>query len=148
MDKNPALLYKTFVVGVIVLFIGIGIQPTIANESNIHNEIKEDIGEIEKSDDYEELITIIKGWGDLNWMTRRGFFRGEALLICRYQYGLINLSGYRRSESGIEYYNELIEKGLVYANRLICYYVDYSIFMRDPRIVGIAIGNIVWEEYE
>ena len=35
MDRNPDLLYKTLVVGVIVLFIGVGIQPAFADVSNI-----------------------------------------------------------------------------------------------------------------
>ncbi len=33
MDRNPVLLYKTLVVGVIVLFIGVGIQPVFAEIS-------------------------------------------------------------------------------------------------------------------
>lgn len=33
MDKKPALLYKTLVAGVIVLFIGVGIQPAFALEN-------------------------------------------------------------------------------------------------------------------
>jgi hypothetical protein len=148
MSRNPDLLYKMLVVGVFFLFIGIGIYPTTANEVYKHKETKEDVNEIGKSDDCEEVITFINGWVDLNWIKRRGFFRGEALLICRSQSGLINLSGYRRSENGFEYYNELIEKGLVYAYHLFCYYIDYSYFMRDPKIVGIAIGNIIIEEYE
>ncbi|UCF49034.1 MAG: hypothetical protein JSU91_04610 [Thermoplasmatales archaeon] len=35
MDRNPAMLYKTLVVGVIVIFIGVGIQPAVAELSNI-----------------------------------------------------------------------------------------------------------------
>ena len=42
MDKHPALLYKTLVVGVIVLFIGIGIQPAFAI-----SELEQEIGDIE-----------------------------------------------------------------------------------------------------
>jgi hypothetical protein len=34
LDRNPAWLYKTFVAGVIVLFIGVGIQPAIANNDD------------------------------------------------------------------------------------------------------------------
>ena len=30
MDRNPAVLYKGLVVGVIVLFIGLGVQPAFA----------------------------------------------------------------------------------------------------------------------
>jgi parallel beta-helix repeat protein len=35
MDRNPAVLYKTLVVGVIILFIGLGVQPTIAIDNPI-----------------------------------------------------------------------------------------------------------------
>jgi len=34
MDKHPALLYKGLVVCVIVLFVGVGVQPAVANVSN------------------------------------------------------------------------------------------------------------------
>jgi parallel beta-helix repeat protein len=34
LDRNPAWLYKTLVVGVIVLFIGIGVQPAYADKIN------------------------------------------------------------------------------------------------------------------
>jgi len=37
LDRNPALLYKILVVGVIVIFIGIGIQPAFAFTPNISN---------------------------------------------------------------------------------------------------------------
>lgn len=33
MDKHPAIMYKVLVVGVIVLFIGIGVQPSVAVKS-------------------------------------------------------------------------------------------------------------------
>ena len=132
------------IIVVILLFIGVAVQPSIIADDEPRDSPKE----IQEYDDYEEVITFIEGYGELNWIKRRGFFRGEASLICHYQSGSINLSGYRRSESGIEYYNELIEKGLVYVYRLICCYADYSYFWLDPRIVGIAIGNIEWVEYE
>jgi hypothetical protein len=48
----------------------------------------------------------------------------------------------------VEYFNESIDKGLIYTYHLICSYVDYSNGLIDPSIVGIAIGNIIWEEYD
>jgi hypothetical protein len=33
--KSPAVLYKTLIVGIIVLLIGVGIQPAFANNVNI-----------------------------------------------------------------------------------------------------------------
>jgi hypothetical protein len=39
MDRNPVVLYKTLVVGIIVLLLGIGIQPAIAvNHNATHTE--------------------------------------------------------------------------------------------------------------
>jgi len=32
MDRNPACLYKTLTVGVIVLFIMVGVQPAFADD--------------------------------------------------------------------------------------------------------------------
>ena len=44
MDRNP-LLYKSLVVGVIVLFISVGIQPAIANVSvNKTSDFTDDCG--------------------------------------------------------------------------------------------------------
>jgi len=37
MVKIPVVLYKILVIGVIILFIGIGIQPAISNEVSISN---------------------------------------------------------------------------------------------------------------
>ena len=39
MDRNPALLYKTLVVGVIVLFIGMSFTPIINGNKWINNSI-------------------------------------------------------------------------------------------------------------
>jgi hypothetical protein len=125
------------------LFIGVAVQPSIIADNEPRNISKE----IQEYDDYEEVITFIEGYGELNWIKRRGYFRGEVNMICNKQSGFINLSGYRRSESGIQYYNEFIEKGLVYAYRFIGYYNGYWFGWFDPRILGIAIGNIEWVEY-
>jgi PKD repeat protein len=40
MKKNPALLYKTLVVGVIVLFIGVGMQPAFVVDTDIESAYK------------------------------------------------------------------------------------------------------------
>ena len=74
MSKNP-VLYKTLVVGVIVLFIGIGIQPAIAIIE------PENTDESRVSDDYQEIITFIYGIGTINWIKRRGIFRGEIIQL-------------------------------------------------------------------
>ena len=52
MKGNP-VLYKTLVVGVIVLFVGVGIQPAIANDIAIFDE---------KSKKYENNSKIKNFW--------------------------------------------------------------------------------------
>ena len=42
MFRNPVLLYKTLVVGVIVLFVGVGIQPAFAVETNTNIKLHEE----------------------------------------------------------------------------------------------------------
>lgn len=144
------IIKKILSIGIIILFFSstfLSVTSAIINDTDYIDNETSDKYKIRSSNNYEEIITFVKGWVDLNWIERRGFFRGEAMLICRYKSGFINLSGYRRSENGVEYFNESIEKGLIYVYHLICSYVDYSYGFVDPRIVGIAIGNIIWEEY-
>ncbi len=83
----------------------------------------------------------------MNWIERRGLFHGTVFIICSEKSGLIKLSGYRKTENGKEYFNELMEKGLVYANCFIGYSNGYWIGLFDPELIGIAIGNIDWVEY-
>ena len=94
MNKN------FLVVGITTLFLGIALSPVISavnNDTDDMDDKSSGNSEIGTSEYYDEIITFIKGGGDLNWIERRGLFRGEVLLICCYQSGLINLSGYRRS---------------------------------------------------
>lgn len=142
---------KILITLIIILLLSTPFLPVILavdNYTDYELNKSRDSCKIVTSENYQEIITFIKGRVILNWIERRGYFHGEAFLICRYQSGLIYLSGYRRTENGIEYYNESIEKGLIYINRLICNYIDYSNGMIDPKITGIAIGNIDWREYE
>ncbi len=41
-----------------------------------------------------------------------------------------------------------MEIGLIYSNYFIGYSNGYSLGWLDPDLVGIAIGNIDWVEYE
>ncbi len=139
MDRNPVCLYKTLVVGVIVLFIGLGVQPAFANDSNISK----------KTDDYQEIITFIFGYGKMNWINRRGIFRGE---VETYQERIVVLSlrGLKLSDGGVEKYN-ITEVGYVYAPRFIGFSVMNHIFPVDPpyySTIGVAFGNIEWELIE
>jgi hypothetical protein len=138
-------LVKTLALGIVVLFIGVVIAPCISavnKERDKNNKLK-DSTEIKITDDYEEIITFIKGYAVINWIERRGLFRGEVNLTWDdFSYGFINLSGFRRSANGIEYYNKLVEVGFVYAYRFIRLYTPNP-FMY-PIVNGIAIGNIEW----
>ena len=61
MDRNPALLYKTVVVGVILLFLGIGIQPAIAIV-----ELKEEIIDVKPKDFLFQTIIDLINNPDIN----------------------------------------------------------------------------------
>ena len=141
------MIKKILAISLIILFFAVTVLPVITAvdyvEDNIENESRIN-SKIGTPDNYEEIITFIQGWADLNWMERRGYFRGEVILTWYRAYGYINLSGYRRSGSGIEYYNELILEDFVYVYNFIGYSSDYSYFMISPRVVGIAIGNLEW----
>ena len=145
--KNEWLI-KTLALGIVVLFIGVVTAPCISavdKERDENNKIK-DSNEIKITDNYEEIITFIIGFAKINWIERRGLFRGEVNLTSNgYSRGYTNLSGFRRSESGIEYYNELVvlnETDFVYAYRFIGLNTP-NIFMEPPPVVkGIAFGNV------
>ena len=140
-------LVKTLALGIVVLFVGVVFQPGISavdKETNEYDELK-DSNEIKITDDYEEIITFIKGWAWINWIERRGLFRGEVNLTWgNYQWGFINLSGFRRSESGIQYYNELVGVEFVYAYHFVGFSTRYVFPEFAPRVIGIAFGNIEW----
>ena len=138
MSRNP-LLYKSLVVGVIVLFIGVGVQQVFAYELYVDKEAKENIEEYRTVDDYEEIITWVIASAHYDWIERKGIFRGSIVLTtCDWTTGT-NLFGLRRSNGKIEFYRE--------------HFLDYVFIPRyigltETRnfiiITGIAIGNIEW----
>jgi len=131
MDKTPVWLYKILVVGVIVFFIGVGIQPVFANDVYCYKETKENIGEVRASDDYQEIITFIFGYGKINWIERRGIFRGEVET---------------NQEIRMEKYN-ITEVGYIYAPRFIGFSAS-TILIDVYSTIGLAFGNIEWELIE
>ena len=134
-------------VGIILLFIGIAVQPSIAICDTYTNDVDNELeGKSENGthDEYKEIITFIKGFAELNWIKRRGYFRGEVNITWDTRPGRINLFGFRRSDSGIEYYNELITEGFVYINYFIGFSSGISFPEFAPGILGIALGNIDW----
>ena len=147
MNKFGILFTKTLVIEIIILFIVSIINPVIiANENDTNIDfLSYNSKKIESSDDYTEIITFISGNAEINWIERRGFFRGEVNLAWDdYQFGLVNLSGFRKSESGIEYYNKLILEGFVYAYNFIGFSSGISFPEFAPKVLGIALGNIEW----
>jgi hypothetical protein len=134
MDKKPAVFYKTLVVGVIVLFIGIGVQPAFANDTNIRK----------KTYDYQEIFTFIFGYGKMNWINRRGIFRGEAETY-QEPFVFLSLIGFRLTNNRIEKYN-ITDVGYVYAPHFIGFSRIIPIWGWPPiySTIGLAFGNIEW----
>ena len=144
MYRNPVLLYKTLVVGVIVLFIGLGVQPTIASDVYINKETKDNTDKSVTSNDYQEIITFIIGNGKINWINLKGILRGE-VETDKEIITVLSLRGLRLSDSGVEKYN-ITEVGYVYAPRFIGFSVISPLLNNGIyATIGLAFGNIEWE---
>ncbi|UCF50058.1 MAG: hypothetical protein JSU91_00845 [Thermoplasmatales archaeon] len=137
MSRNP-VLYKVLVIGFIVLFIGIGIQPAFANELYMNKETKENSDEIRTSDGKKEIISYITGnITNLTWINRKGFFRGEVNITGRDP--CLFLHGLMLTENGVEYYWSFIYNVYVY------YFIGvWTWWLDTPVLFGIALGNIEW----
>jgi hypothetical protein len=134
MDKKSILFKRTLVIGVIILFIGVGFKSAFANDVYIIKETKENTDEIGISDDYHEIITWIDGSGDINWINRRGLFRGEVQIVGEgHPIPTIRLHGYRFSNGDVEYYYMSVFDVHLY------FFRGFSI---GDFIFGIALGNI------
>ena len=129
-------------VAVILLFIGIGIQPAIANDVDVNKEIKEKTNEIRASDEYNEIITYIEGYANLDWIKRKGLLRGEVNITEWEQSGYVKILGFRYSNGNIEYFFELIHS--VYAYRFIGWVNNEFFGIGNPIVFGFALGNIEW----
>ena len=140
MNKTRDLLSKTLVVGVIVLFIGIGVQPVFADYiDKVDDELKDNSDEIGTSDDYKEIITFIYGDGEVKWVEHRGLFRG-ALSINKLPWGELYLFGIRRSNILLRLFSESIR--YVYAPRFIGLTINLA--FGHWIIYGFAFGDIEW----
>ena len=85
----------------------------------------------------------------MNWINRRGILRGE-VETNKEIITVLSLRGLRLSDSGVEKYN-ITEVRYVYAPRFIGFSRMITIFPVDPpyySTIGLAFGNIEWEEYE
>ena len=146
MNKN--LLCKTLVMGIVVLFIGMSITPSVAVDTlkKPSMPISDKTG---ASDDYQEIITFIFGYGKINWINRKGILRGE-VETDKEIITVLSLRGLRLSDSGVEKYN-ITEVGYVYAPHFIgsSGKLPYLLSETDYySTIGVAFGNIEWELVE
>jgi hypothetical protein len=122
------------VVGITILFLGLAIQPSIADNVNTDNK---------SSEEYKEIITYIIGMGfdvNLNWINKRGNYRGEAIITLFGDHGGLKVYGFGWSNGKIVFFKE--NASYIQAYRFIGYY-DMGDF-GWPYIRGITFGNIVW----
>ena len=102
---------------------------------------KDNTEEIGATAEYKEIITYIFGWwASLNWINRRGFFRGEVNMINN-DFGIFKLSGLRWNNGSVEYFEE--SAIFVYAYRFIGN-SDNSPPLGFPYVRGITLGDIEW----
>jgi len=140
MSKSSNIVYKTLVVGVIVLFVGVAVQPVFADYiDKVDDELKDNSEEIGTSDDYKEIITFIYGDGEVKWFEQRGLFRG-ALSINKLPWGELYLFGIRRSNILLRLFSESIR--YVYAPRFIGLAINLA--FGHCIIYGFAFGDIEW----
>ena len=127
------MLSKTLATVIIILFVIISLNPGI-----IADNIKRDN---KSRDEYKEIVTHIFGMRvSLEWMTKRGKYRGEANLTNN-DYGIFKLTGFGWKNGKIVYFEEFAT--YVYAYRFIGYYKDTTGF-GTPCVQGNALGNIEW----
>ena len=129
-------------IGIVILFLGVGIQPAIANNAYINKEIKEKNDESRPSDEYNEIITYIEGYANLDWIKRRGLLRGEVDITEWEQSGYVKILGFRNYNGNIEYFFEIVHS--VYAYRFIGWVNNEFFGIGNPIVFGFALGNIEW----
>ncbi len=129
-------MYKKFVVGVIVLLIGVGIQSAFANDVYISKKTKDNFDEPLASDDYKEIITFIWGGSQSEWINRKGFFRGE-IEIYSSTWGIpLKIKGLRLTNGKVERFSMFVIE--VHANFFIGFIFD------GEQALGVAFGDIEW----
>jgi hypothetical protein len=129
-------------VGVIILFIGVGIHPALANGVYINKETKEKNDDSRPFDEYNEIITYIEGYANIDWIKRRGLLRGEVDITEWEQSGYVKILGFRYSNGIIEYFFEIVHS--VYAYRFIGVVNNEFFPVGNPIVFGFAFGNIEW----
>jgi len=78
LNKSSVVLYKTLVIGVIILFCGIAVSPSIIADDEARDSPKE----IQEYDDYKEFFTLISvGSAEIKWLNKTGIFSYEVEII-------------------------------------------------------------------
>ena len=123
---------KTLAIVVIILFICVSLSPCItADDFEKDNRSR---------DEYKEIFTFIRGlWVSLDWINKRGNYRGEVNLTNN-ERGIFRLFGIGWSDGKIVYFQEYAT--FIHAYSFIGYY-EISAY-GFPYVQGITLGNIEW----
>ncbi len=126
------MLSKTLATGVIILFVTVSLNPGI---------LADDIEKDNRSRaEYKEIVTHVFGmWVSLEWIIKRGKYRGEANLTNNDD-GIFKLTGFGWKNGKIVYFEEFAT--YVYAYRFIGHYSQSGFGI--PIVQGNALGNIEW----
>ena len=135
------LFRKGFVLGIILFFVASGLS-SLVTANNIDTESKDETKDFSNdsgvSDDYKEIITLIMCNANLNWICRRGIFRGEVEIDATFFGGKNWLVGLRRANGKVEPYFRISQDIIHPYFFRGFYYKDLSI------VIGYALGNIEW----
>jgi len=126
------MLSKTLAICVIIVFFTVSLNPvTIADDIELDNRSR---------DEYKEIVTHVFGmWVSLEWITKRGKFRGEVNLT-NDGIGLFKLTGFGWKNGKVVFFEEFAT--FVYAYRFMGHN-SHSGF-GTPIVQGNALGNIEW----
>ena len=140
------ILRKGLVVGIIILFIGVGVLSSVSSKdvSVSKDIIKKDNNETPLWDDYDERFAIIVGSGDFTYYERRQMW-GHIIPIgivinISFYHGTFNILAFTKNPSKPIYKveaNKLIIKRFIGYFHIIDYYYG--------AIMGYAFGDIYWE---
>ena len=146
MDKKDILACRILVIGTILLFLGASLPLVISAVDINRYYLKDepvDKSQKETADNHKEIVTFLFGQANIDWVKRRGFFRGEVNLTGipnPSSKGPIFIVGYRFFEDGIEYYYDEVDD--VYAYRFTGISINGSQPQTEFLVMGIALGNI------
>jgi hypothetical protein len=142
MEGKSALLYKTLVVGIIVLFIGMGVQPVIGSiQPFIESEVKDIPNPEPLNEEYVEIKTNIHGVYT-NFQVNSGFIIRDVTITANVGLDYLRISGLRWEEGKNLPVKFTVPVEWVRAPVFIgfCYQTFHQ-----SRVNGIAFGNIEYK---